>query len=75
MPAPVAELAGEWRGLSAGELAFLVLVAMGVVVFGLTVADGVVNGLVSAVSLGLVAGVAIALNRRRRRGGSRGHGG
>jgi hypothetical protein len=66
VPAPVAELAGEWKGLSAGELAFLALVAIAIVVFGLTAADGVVNGLVSAVSLGLVAGLAIALNRRRR---------
>jgi hypothetical protein len=66
VPTPVAELAGEWKALSAGELAFLALVAVGVVVFGLTTADGVVNGLVAAVSLGLVAGLAIALNRRRR---------
>ena len=66
VPTPVAELAGEWKALSAGELAFLALVAVGVVVFGLTTADGVVNGLVAAVSLGLAAGLAIALNRRRR---------
>ena len=66
MPAPVAELAGEWKLLSAGELAFLAVVAVGIVVFGLTAAGGVVNGLVGAVSIGIVAGLAIALNRRRR---------
>ena len=66
MPSPVAELAREWTTLSWGELAFLAVVALGIVVFGLTAAGDVVNGLVGAVSIGLVAGLAIALNRRRR---------
>lgn len=52
--------------LTRGELVFVALVGVGIVVLALTVPGGTVNGLISAVSVGLVAGFAIALNRRRR---------
>ena len=67
VPAPVSELAGEWKALTRGELAFVALAGAGIVVLALTVPGGVLNGLISAVSVGLVAGLLIALNRRRRR--------
>ena len=63
----MSELAGEWKALTRGELAFVALVGLGIVVLAFTVPGGVLNGLVSAVSLGLAAGLLIALNRRRRR--------
>lgn len=68
MPASVSDLAGEWKTLTPGELFFVALVGVGIVALALTVPGGVLNGLVSAVSLGLFAGALIALNRRRRRG-------
>ena len=67
MPAPVSDLAAEWTMLTRGELSFVALIGVGIVALALTVPGGVLNGLVSAVSLGLLAGALIALNRRRRR--------
>lgn len=67
MPAPVSELAREWKTLTASEAAFVAIVAVGIVVLAFTVSGGVLNGLVSALSLGLLAGLVIALNRVRRR--------
>ena len=67
MPPPVSGLAGEWKTLTRGELFFVSLVGVGIVALALTVPGGILNGLVSAVSLGLAAGALIALNRRRRR--------
>ena len=67
MPAPVSELAAEWKSLTRGELAFVALVGVGIVVLAFTVPGGALNGLISAVSVGLVAGLVIALNRRRQR--------
>ena len=67
MPTPVSELAGEWKALSRGELAFVAVVGVGIVVLALAAPGGVLNGLISAVSVGLVAGLAIAVKRRRSR--------
>jgi hypothetical protein len=66
IPVPVADLAGEWKGLTPGELVFVALVGVGIVVVALTVPGGTLDSLISAISVGLVAGLAIALNRRRR---------
>ena len=67
MPAPVSELAHEWKTLTASEAAFVAIVAVGIVVLAFTVPGGVLNGLASALSLGFLAGLVIALNRARRR--------
>ena len=67
LPAPVANLADEWKTLTAGEAAFVAVAAIGIVVLAFAVPGGVLNGLVSALSLGLAAGLVIALNRARRR--------
>ena len=67
MPPPISELAGEWKGLTHGEFAFVALAGIGIVVLAFTEPGGVLDSLVSAVSVGLLAGLLIALNRRRRR--------
>ena len=67
VPASVAQLAGEWKAFTRGEALFVALVGVGIVVLAFTVPGGVVNGFISAVSLGLVAGGVIAVSRRRRR--------
>jgi hypothetical protein len=66
LPEPVVGLVTEWTRLSPGEWIFLAMIAIGIVALALFVPGGAVTGLLSALVLGLLAGAAIALNRRRQ---------
>jgi hypothetical protein len=56
----------EWKALSRGEVVFLALIALGVLVLAVSGWGGVAGGLVGALVAGLLAGVVVALARRRR---------
>ncbi len=53
-------------GLSRAELALLVLVAVSLVVWSAVGPSGVLEGVIPALAAGLVCGVVIGINRRRR---------
>lgn len=66
----VAPVVQERRSLSRGEVAFLIVVAVALIAAAIFGPGGVAFGLGIALAGGLMAGIAIAIKRRRR--GSRG---
>ncbi len=56
----------EWRSLSRGEIAFLVPLAVLLVVVAVVGAGSPVTGILAALLIGLVGGAGIAVMRRRR---------
>lgn len=67
----VETIRSEWGALSRGELAFVALAAVAVVVLSVALPGGALGGIAAALGVGMAAGVAIGLNRRRReRGGT-----
>jgi hypothetical protein len=59
-------VASEWKGLSAGELVFVAVVGVGIFALWLSGPADAATGLLYALLLGLLAGVAIAVARKRR---------
>jgi len=55
-----------FANLSRGELALLIAAALGLVAWSIVGPSGVLQGVVPALLAGLVCGVVIGLNRRRR---------
>jgi hypothetical protein len=59
-------VASEWKGLSAGELVFVGVVGLGIFALWLSGPADAATGLLYALFFGLLAGVAIAVSRKRR---------
>ncbi len=62
----LATVASEWKGLSAGELVFVGVVGLGIFALWLSGPADAAMGLLYALFFGLLAGVAIAVSRKRR---------
>ena len=61
----IRDIASEWKTLSKPELAFLVVIAVVLITLGIVAPVGVEGALVLAALAGLLAGIVIALARRR----------
>lgn len=62
----LATVTAEWKGLSAGELVFVGLVAVAIFALWLIGPADAATGLFYALLLGLLAGIGIAVARKRR---------
>lgn len=65
-PSALQTVLDEWRGLSRGELAFLLVIAVLLVVFFAMEPKGPAQVIPGALVIGLLAGAGIAVIRRRR---------
>lgn len=65
-PSPLQTVVDEWRGLSKGELAFLIPLAILLVVFLAIEPKGPEQVIPATLVIGVLAGAGIAVSRRRR---------
>jgi uncharacterized membrane protein YczE len=65
-PSALQNVVNEWRGLSLGELAFLIPLALVLVAFIVIEPKGPEQAIPATLVIGVLAGAGIAVSRRRR---------